>query len=107
MKTSARAAISGGIWARCDLPNQAMMRKSCTTQTFASTSLKFYSNWTRLFGTTFYWVIAKYYLLDFTIPFYPSHHFVYGGVLEINRTVVVYLPTYISMHRTRVGFQVP
>ena len=25
--------------------------------------------------------IAKYYLLDFSIP---SHHFVYGGVLEIN-----------------------
>jgi len=28
-------------------------------------------------------------------------------VLEINRTVVVYLPTYISMHRTRVEFLVP
>jgi len=28
-------------------------------------------------------------------------------LLEINRTVVVYLPTYISMHRTRVEFLVP
>ena len=28
-------------------------------------------------------------------------------MLEINRTVVVYLPTYISMHRTRVEFLVP
>jgi len=28
-------------------------------------------------------------------------------VLEINRTVVVCLPTYISMHRTRVEFLVP
>ena len=30
-----------------------------------------------------------------------------GLVLEINRTVVVCLPTYISMHRTRVEFLVP
>jgi len=29
------------------------------------------------------------------------------GLLEINRTIVVYLPTYISMHRTRVEFLVP
>jgi len=28
-------------------------------------------------------------------------------MLEINRTVVVCLPTYISMHRTRVEFLVP
>jgi len=28
-------------------------------------------------------------------------------LLEINRTVVVCLPTYISMHRTRVEFLVP
>jgi len=48
--------------------------------------------------------IAKYY---FTIPFFPSHHFIYGGVLEINRTVVVCLSTYISFHRTRVEFLVP
>jgi len=41
--------------------------------------------------------IAKYY---FTIPFFPSHHFVYGGVLEINRIVMVCLYTYISIkHR--------
>jgi len=34
---------------------------------------------------------------------------IYGRarMLEINRTVVVYLPTYISMHRTRVEFLVP
>ena len=34
--------------------------------------------------------IDKYYLLDFTIPFFPLPHFVYGEVLDIN-IVVVYL----------------
>ena len=38
--------------------------------------------------------LVKYiYLITFSIP---SHHFIYGGVLEINRIVVVYLLTYIS-----------
>ena len=47
--------------------------------------------------------IAKYYLLDFTIPFIPLPHFVYGGVLDIN-IVVVYLPDYISarVHYSRL-----
>ena len=50
--------------------------------------------------------IAKYYLLDFTIPFIPLPHFVYGGVLDIN-IVVVYLLHYISIKRTTVEFVVP
>ena len=36
------------------------------------------------------------YLITFIILSVPSHHFIYGGVLELNRIVVVYLLTYIS-----------
>ena len=36
--------------------------------------------------------IAKYYLLDFTTPFFPLPHFVYGGVLDINIVVVLSSP---------------
>ena len=35
-------------------------------------------------------------LVTYNILSIPSHHFVYGGVLEINRIVVVYLLAYIS-----------
>ena len=50
--------------------------------------------------------IAKYYLLDFTIPFFPLPHFVYEGVLDIN-IVVVYLLCYTSVKCTTVEFVVP
>jgi len=78
-----RAAISGAYEARRDLPNRATTRKSL--QTFASTSLKYYSYQTDTFIWNHYTLLepAKYYLLDFTIPFYPLPHSVYGGVLEL------------------------
>jgi len=101
MKSSARCNQQR-YGARRDLPNRVTTRKSLNKPSHYKSQIPFVSD-----TFIFYWVIAKYYLLDFTIPFFPSHHFVYGGVLEINRTVVVYLPTYISMHRTRVEFLVP
>jgi len=82
--------------ARRDLPNRVTMHKSL--QTFAFTSPKYHSYRTHLFGTTFYWVIAKYYLLDFTIPFYPLPHSVYGGVLEYKR-ICYGMFTYLHKHK--------
>ena len=52
-------------------------------QTFAFTSLKYYSNRTHSFATTFLLDLAKYIHWLLYYPFYPLPHSVYGGVLEL------------------------
>ena len=73
------------------------MRKSC-----APTNLRIHKSYI-LFGSDYTFICniqlhsVKYiYLITFTILSIPSHHFIYGGVLEINGIVVVYLLDYIS-----------
>jgi len=89
--------------ARRDLPNRVMTRKSRTQQSFASTSLKYYSYQTDTFIGNNIQLSTSIGLLLLYLSFHHTTLFM-GECWSYKQIVVVYLPTYISMHRTRVEF---